>query len=415
MLETTSRYFLAALFLFAVGAKLHTANEPIDSFFANVPRLVGESWGLSVAIAVIVAESAVAALLLCKRTAVYGAAGAAMLLLSFAAYALYYRFGLGHEKGLECGCFGGIISSQLGVTTALRNLLLAVPAALILGARRIPNACRKENPIVSLGLLPRGSGVIPMLFLLLFLSTSTTWSQGTASDWRRQMEAQSQRQIQQMERLAQQMRERNAQVAQANQERLRQMEADRQAANARAQQRQAEFLARQKAAQDANAAGWAETGRVVKEETTKWVQADQERRQRVVDDFRAGSAQRARDREEAMATADADAQTSTISHAAEANPTSNTFVGERYPQTRACLVSEDQAALMSFAQLRYAINEVYARYGAPFTSKPELRKQFSQFHWYKPQDVSYSSIEGQLTATERQNLETLAKYRDMKK
>jgi hypothetical protein len=45
---------------------------------------------------------------------------------------------------LECGCFGGIIGSQLGVKTALRNLLLLVPAAIVIfGSRR-----RRERQFV---------------------------------------------------------------------------------------------------------------------------------------------------------------------------------------------------------------------------------------------------------------------------
>jgi len=32
---------------------------------------------------------------------------------------------------LECGCFGGIIASQLGVSTALRNLCLLIPAFIV--------------------------------------------------------------------------------------------------------------------------------------------------------------------------------------------------------------------------------------------------------------------------------------------
>ncbi len=47
------------------------------------------------------------------------------------AFALYYRYGLGNAEGLECGCFGGIIASQLGVTTALRNLVLLVPTFIV--------------------------------------------------------------------------------------------------------------------------------------------------------------------------------------------------------------------------------------------------------------------------------------------
>ena len=68
---------------------------------------------------------------------------AAVLLMGFAGYALYYVYGL-HGEPLECGCFGGIIASQLGVKTALRNLALLVPAIVVwFGYRRT----RKESLI----------------------------------------------------------------------------------------------------------------------------------------------------------------------------------------------------------------------------------------------------------------------------
>jgi hypothetical protein len=39
---------------------------------------------------------------------------------------------------LECGCFGGILASQLGVSTALRNLVLLIPALIVFfGYRRM--------------------------------------------------------------------------------------------------------------------------------------------------------------------------------------------------------------------------------------------------------------------------------------
>jgi uncharacterized membrane protein YphA (DoxX/SURF4 family) len=126
-----SRFGLAALFLFAVGAKLYMRNDPQESFFSNMPMLVGARWAMPVAIAVIATELAAAILLLWPRTARLGGALAATLLLGFAGYALYYRYGLGNAEGLECGCFGGIIGSQLGVSTALRNLALLIPAALV--------------------------------------------------------------------------------------------------------------------------------------------------------------------------------------------------------------------------------------------------------------------------------------------
>ncbi len=131
------RFGLAALFLFAVAAKLYFINDPTHSFLKMMPNLVGERWAVPVVILVFLAESVAALLLLWSQTARLGAVWAAALLISFAAYALYYRYGLGNSEGLECGCFGGIIASQLGVKTALRNLGLLVPVLIVFfGFRR---------------------------------------------------------------------------------------------------------------------------------------------------------------------------------------------------------------------------------------------------------------------------------------
>ncbi len=127
-----SRFSLAALWLFAAGAKLYMRNDPAESFFTNMPFLVGERWAMTVAVAVICAEILAALLLLWPRTARIGAIWSAVMLAGFAGYALYYRYGLGNAEGLECGCFGRIFGSQLGVSTALRNLLLLIPAALVI-------------------------------------------------------------------------------------------------------------------------------------------------------------------------------------------------------------------------------------------------------------------------------------------
>lgn len=121
-----SRFGLAALFLFAVAAKLLTLSD----FVANLSNLVEDAWVWPVAILVLASEFVAALLLLWSRTARLGAALAALLLLGFAGYALYYVYVL-HGEPLECGCFGGIIASQLGVSTALRNLALLIPAALV--------------------------------------------------------------------------------------------------------------------------------------------------------------------------------------------------------------------------------------------------------------------------------------------
>jgi len=127
-----SRFLLAALFLFTAVAKLAI----IKGFAANVADLLAASginasrWMWAVTILVIVTEVIAALLLLWPRSVRLGALLASALLLVFAGYALYYVYVL-HGEPLECGCFGGIIASQLGVKTALRNLILVLPAVIV--------------------------------------------------------------------------------------------------------------------------------------------------------------------------------------------------------------------------------------------------------------------------------------------
>ena len=132
------RLGLAALFLFTAGAKLWIAN----AFALNVSELLTASgiddarWIWPVTIAVIAVEIITAILLLLPRTVRVGSIFAAGLLAGFAGFALYYVYVL-HGEALECGCFGGIIASQLGVTTAIRNLALLIPAMIVFfGYRR---------------------------------------------------------------------------------------------------------------------------------------------------------------------------------------------------------------------------------------------------------------------------------------
>ena len=137
-----SRFGLAALFLFAAGAKLFT----IRDFAANLSNLVAADWVWPAAFAAIAAELAAAVLLLLPRTARLGALVSAALLVGFAAYALYYVYVLNGEP-LECGCFGRLIASQLGVSTALRNLALLLPCALVFFALpRLRRASLNEKP-----------------------------------------------------------------------------------------------------------------------------------------------------------------------------------------------------------------------------------------------------------------------------
>ena len=127
-----SRFGIAALFLVTAVAKLSI----IKAFAANVGELLAASeipparWIWPVTVFVIAAEIVTAILLLLRPTVRAGALLAAALLIGFSAFALYYVYVL-HGEPLECGCFGKIIGSQLGLTTALRNLALLIPTFIV--------------------------------------------------------------------------------------------------------------------------------------------------------------------------------------------------------------------------------------------------------------------------------------------
>jgi hypothetical protein len=87
--------------------------------------------------------------------------------------------------------------------------------------------------------------------------------------------------------------------------------------------------------------------------------------------------------------------------------------GESYPQTRTRVITEQEAAAMSYAQLRYAINEIYARHGADFPSQPAIANRFlKDLTGYRPRKgVSMDDIEKEFSAIEYANEQVLAKYK----
>jgi hypothetical protein len=136
---------LAALFLFTAIAKLAILKEFVTKMGELLSSLAldYQRWSWPATVVVILTELVTAVFLIVPVTVRIGAVFAAALLMGFAAFALYYVYGL-HGEPLECGCFGGIIASQLGVKTALRNLALLLPALVVLfGYRRT----RKESII----------------------------------------------------------------------------------------------------------------------------------------------------------------------------------------------------------------------------------------------------------------------------
>lgn len=262
--------------------------------------------------------------------------------------------------------------------------------------------------------------IIGTVLLALTLDVAPVSAQISAAEATRRLEESTQR-----------MREQNERNFQATQERLAQMRAEREAANERARQQQAESLARQREAAQRTADGWKETNRVVHEAVATVQQdianrAEQERREyearKEIRRQEEREANQAAIENAAAAPSDPASNTSerlgtSAARSGRSDPDSATsvYVGEKFPQTRTRIISDEEARAMNFAELRYAINEVYARHGADFTAKPQIRDRFSHYDWYQPRsEVSFGTIEEELSDTERANIETLAKYRDIR-
>ncbi|HRQ89920.1 MAG TPA: YARHG domain-containing protein, partial [Bacteroidia bacterium] len=92
--------------------------------------------------------------------------------------------------------------------------------------------------------------------------------------------------------------------------------------------------------------------------------------------------------------------------------------GRRYPEVSERLLTQSEVGAMSFGQLRYAINELYAIHGFAFAapSAAEIRKHFSQFSWFRPDPaMTMELIDQRMSETERRNIEILATERNAKK
>lgn len=90
---------------------------------------------------------------------------------------------------------------------------------------------------------------------------------------------------------------------------------------------------------------------------------------------------------------------------------SSAMNGERFPQTRTRQLALADISNWNYGKTRYALNEMYARYGYPFHSGP-IRKQFDQFSWYHPvAGRSTAEIEDMMTPVEKANLQLLAQRR----
>jgi hypothetical protein len=90
------------------------------------------------------------------------------------------------------------------------------------------------------------------------------------------------------------------------------------------------------------------------------------------------------------------------------------MAGERYPETRLQLLRPADLMDMNLNDLRYAINEMYARRGAVFKNA-EIAKSFTSKEWFKPRPgVTFQEIEAEFSNIEADNLRLLGKERDRK-
>ena len=97
-----------------------------------------------------------------------------------------------------------------------------------------------------------------------------------------------------------------------------------------------------------------------------------------------------------------------------ASGTVEAFDGERFPQMRQRLLTKTDIENWGYAQLRYAINETYARHGAIFHDQA-IEKQFQQFAWYKPHpDRSMQQIENSFSDQEKKNIDLAKELMDSK-
>lgn len=92
--------------------------------------------------------------------------------------------------------------------------------------------------------------------------------------------------------------------------------------------------------------------------------------------------------------------------------TAKPLKGERYPQTRLHRLTSKEIAGWSYAQVRYALNELYARYGLAFSDRAIERHFRETTDWYQPRDdIRVADIEAVFSPLERANVALLAARR----
>ena len=115
-----------------------------------------------------------------------------------------------------------------------------------------------------------------------------------------------------------------------------------------------------------------------------------------------------------QASDQSDAVAENVENSKTANAEDSEFPGEKFPATRLDELTVSDVNESSLSEIKYAINEMFARHGAEFEDK-KVTKQFEQFPWYNPRPgLSFDDIETEFSDLEKQNLKVLGRCRDAK-
>ncbi len=162
-----ARLLLAAVFAVAAAGKLSSRSRTIETL---AEFGVAASLRRPIAIALPLAELAIAVALLPAATAAWGALAAALLLMAFtAAVARTLRQG----REVDCNCFGSLGPSRIGRWTLVRNvLLLALAGSVAIVAQSDPGpsavAWLANLDTAQLALLAAGVAIVLTALSLVF-------------------------------------------------------------------------------------------------------------------------------------------------------------------------------------------------------------------------------------------------------
>ena len=110
---------------------------------------------------------------------------------------------------------------------------------------------------------------------------------------------------------------------------------------------------------------------------------------------------------------------SSINHeSSKANPevsSSGSNSDVKFPEMSSSVISAAEASSMSYAKLRYAINEVHARHGYSFVDH-SIYNEFSKRTWYHPEpNLTEDQCMSRMTPIEQENVRTLSAAKARKK